>query len=63
MPVAWTLHAAALWSWHVPVAYDAALASGPLHDAEHLVFAATAALFWWPVIDPAPRASTSPPSA
>lgn len=61
MPVAWTLHAAALWIWHVPVAYDAALASGPLHDAEHLVFAATAALFWWPVIDPAPRASTPPP--
>jgi putative membrane protein len=61
MPVAWTLHAAALWLWHVPVAYDAALASGPLHDAEHLVFAATAVLFWWPVIDPAPRATTPAP--
>jgi cytochrome c oxidase assembly factor CtaG len=61
MPVAWTLHAAALWIWHVPAAYDAALASGPLHDAEHLVFAATAALFWWPVIDPAPHASRPPP--
>jgi putative membrane protein len=61
MPVAWTLHAAALWLWHVPGAYDAALASGPLHDAEHLVFAATAAVFWWPVIDPAPRAHTAAP--
>jgi len=61
MPVAWTLHAAALWIWHVPVVYDAALASSALHDAEHLVFAATAALFWWPVIDPAPRGPASPP--
>lgn len=61
MPVAWTLHAAALWLWHVPVAYDAALASGPLHDAEHLVFAATAALFWWPVIGPAPRGGAPAP--
>ena len=60
MPVAWTLHAAALWIWHVPVAYDAALQSGPLHDAEHLAFAATAVLFWWPVIDPAPRAARPP---
>lgn len=60
MPVAWTLHAAALWLWHVPAVYDAALASGALHDVEHLLFAATAALFWWPVIDPAPRASRPP---
>jgi cytochrome c oxidase assembly factor CtaG len=59
--VAWTLHAGALWLWHVPVAYDAALASGPLHDVEHLVFTATAVVFWWPVIDPAPRAHRAPP--
>jgi putative membrane protein len=60
LPVAWTLHAAAVWLWHVPVAYDAALASGLLHDAEHLVFVGTAALFWWPVIDPAPRLTATP---
>jgi len=60
MPVAWTLHVTALWLWHVPAVYDAALASGPLHDVEHLVFAATATLFWWPVIDPAPRVSRAP---
>jgi cytochrome c oxidase assembly factor CtaG len=61
MPLAWTLHAAALWLWHVPAAYDAALASGLLHDAEHLVFAGTATLFWWPVIDPAPRSGAAAP--
>jgi cytochrome c oxidase assembly factor CtaG len=61
MPVAWTLHAAALWLWHLPTVYDAALASGILHDVEHLVFAATAALFWWPVIDPAPHGGAAAP--
>jgi putative membrane protein len=60
MPVAWAVHVAALWLWHVPAVYNAALASGPLHDIEHLVFAATATLFWWPVIDPAPRAARPP---
>lgn len=60
MPVAWSLHAAALWLWHIPGAYDAALASGALHDVEHLVFAATAVVFWWPVIAPAPRTHPAP---
>jgi cytochrome c oxidase assembly factor CtaG len=60
MPVAWTLHAAALWLWHVPAVYDAALVSGPLHDAEHLVLTATAVLFWWPIIAPAPRHAAAP---
>ena len=62
MPVAWTLHAVVLWTWHVPAAYDAALASGWLHDLEHLTFALAAVVFWWPVIGPAPRAA-SPPTA
>lgn len=61
MPVAWTLHAAALWLWHVPFAYDAALDSRVLHHGEHLIFGLTAVLFWWPVIDPAPRARRAAP--
>ncbi|HXU87723.1 MAG TPA: cytochrome c oxidase assembly protein [Methylomirabilota bacterium] len=61
MPVAWMLHAIALWVWHAPLAYDAALDSPLLHDTEHLVFTLTAVLFWWPVIDPAPRARRAPP--
>ena len=27
-----------------------------IHDFEHLTFFGTAALFWWPIINPAPRA-------
>ena len=55
LPVAWTLYALVLWTWHLPVAYDAALATGWLHDVEHVSFAAAAVVFWWPVIAPAPR--------
>jgi putative membrane protein len=63
LPVAWTLHALVLWLWHAPVAYDAALRSGWLHDLEHLTLAAGAVVFWWPVIAPAPRVAPPAPAA
>lgn len=44
--VVWSLHVAVVWLWHSRVAYDAALASTPLHVAEHLTFLVTAVLFW-----------------
>jgi putative membrane protein len=50
MPVAWTAYALALWLWHVPAAYGAALASPRVHDVEHLTFFVSAVLFWWPVL-------------
>src|SRR5262249_21341689 len=55
MPVAGTLFTVALWGWHHPRAYEAALRYPVLHDVEHLAFFGTAVLFWWPVINPAPR--------
>jgi putative membrane protein len=60
LPVAWTLYALVLWGWHLPAAYDAALASGWLHDLEHLSFTLAAVVFWWPVIGPAPRPAPAP---
>lgn len=54
-PVAWLAHVAAIWLWHLPVAYDAAVADRVVHDLEHLVFFGTAVLFWWPIVHPAPR--------
>jgi cytochrome c oxidase assembly factor CtaG len=50
--LAWTLGMAALWIWHLPVLYDATLASEPLHIFEHLVFLVTATIFWWPILSP-----------
>lgn len=44
------LHAAAIWAWHAPALYDAAVASRALHVAEHASFFATALLFWWVVV-------------
>lgn len=46
---------AALWGWHLPGAYAAALASPTLHAAEHLSFLLTSLAFWRLVIDPRPR--------
>lgn len=47
---AWTLHALALWLWHVPSLFEAALHSEGLHVLQHASFLATALLFWWAVL-------------
>ncbi len=55
LPVAWTLHAAALWVWHLPSLYQAALVDERIHVAEHAAFLGTALLFWWAVVYPRRR--------
>ncbi len=50
--VAWLLHTAALWAWHAPPLYQAALDVPLLHGAEHLSFLGTGLLFWWTVLVP-----------
>jgi cytochrome c oxidase assembly factor CtaG len=55
MPVAGVLYTVTLWGWHHPAAYEAALRYPILHDLEHLTFFGTAVLFWWPIVNPAPR--------
>ena len=45
------LHAVALWAWHLPALYDAAMENTPLHMLEHLSFLITAVLFWSVVFD------------
>lgn len=52
--VAWLLHTAALWAWHAPPLYQAALDVPLLHGAEHLSFLGTGLLFWWTVLAPGP---------
>ena len=39
-------------AWHIPALYDAAQGQTLIHYAEHVLFFATALLFWWPVIHP-----------
>ena len=55
MPVAWVAYVATVWGWHHPSAYGASLRSDVVHDAQHLSFFLVALLFWWPIVDPAPR--------
>ncbi|MDB5824057.1 MAG: cytochrome oxidase assembly protein [Herminiimonas sp.] len=52
---AWLLHAAALWLWHVPALFQAALANEAVHAAQHASFLATALLFWWAVLGQSAR--------
>ena len=44
---AWSLHALALWGWHLPVLFVAALDHPAVHALQHFSFLATALLFWW----------------
>jgi cytochrome c oxidase assembly factor CtaG len=40
------IHAAALWVWHAPAFFNAALLSRGVHDFQHLSFVASALIFW-----------------
>jgi putative membrane protein len=44
--VAWALHGAAVWVWHVPHLYEAAVRSEAVHALQHATFTGTAVLFW-----------------
>jgi cytochrome c oxidase assembly factor CtaG len=48
--VATVLHGIALWAWHVPTLYEAALTSGRLHWLQHMSFFITALFFWWALL-------------
>lgn len=48
------LHALAIWIWHAPGLFEAALVRGPLHYAQHASFLGTALLFWWVMLRTGP---------
>ncbi len=52
--LAWLLMNLAYIGWHVPAAYEAALANENIHNIEHACFFFTSVLFWWPIIEPWP---------
>lgn len=52
------------WLWHLaPGWYDRALNDNMVHDLQHISFFGIAMLFWWNMIDPAPRSSRVPMGA
>jgi cytochrome c oxidase assembly factor CtaG len=58
--VAGLIYVATMWLWHLPTLYDAAVEHELVHAVEHATFLATAILFWWPIIQPAPRLRPRP---
>jgi putative membrane protein len=52
---AWLLALVALWAWHAPVPYRAAVDHDGVHILQHGAFLGTALLFWWGAIQPSGR--------
>lgn len=50
--VAWTLHAIALWIWHLPALFEAALASELVRSLQHISFLGAALLYWTSLLRP-----------
>jgi cytochrome c oxidase assembly factor CtaG len=53
--IAWLVHGLAIWLWHVPVLFEAAVRNDAIHAAQHVSFLATGIVFWWAVLHPARR--------
>lgn len=52
---AWLLHAAAIWIWHVPLFFQAALTNDAIHYAQHATFFGSGLVYWWSVLHPRRR--------
>jgi putative membrane protein len=57
---AWSI---ALFAWHLPGPYAAALDSHALHFAQHATLVGAAALAWWPIASPSRRLPALPYAA
>jgi cytochrome c oxidase assembly factor CtaG len=56
----WTVSALTLVGWHVPALFTLALHSEVWHAVEQSSFLGAGVLFWWPVVQPRPSATTGP---
>jgi cytochrome c oxidase assembly factor CtaG len=56
---AWIFHALALWIWHIPALFTAALESLPLHVLQHVCFFGSALGFWWAAFGGIARAASA----
>jgi putative membrane protein len=56
------VQSAALWAWHLPAWFRAALEHPGLHVLQHATFVAAALCFWWSVLRPGPARRRAPPS-
>jgi putative membrane protein len=56
--VCWTFSATTLLAWHLPALFTLGMRSENWHMVEQILFFSAGLLFWWPVIQPWPSAST-----
>jgi len=56
----WSVSAMTLVGWHVPALFTLGMDSEVWHSVEQASFLAAGLLFWWPVVQPWPSASTVP---
>lgn len=61
--VVWIIGTLALWAWHMPALYEAALAHEPVHVLEHASFLGAALLFWSVVLSSGARRGVPRPIA
>ena len=59
-PIAWLTFLGTVWLWHLPALYERALADDLVHGLEHVTLVAAALVFWWPLLDAAPRVRRPP---
>ncbi|UCI10512.1 cytochrome c oxidase assembly protein [Mesorhizobium sp. B1-1-8] len=52
------IHGIAIWIWHIPILFEAALQQGVLHYVQHASFLGTALLFWWVLLPRSGRQQT-----
>ena len=48
--VATLVHGTAIWIWHVPLLFNAALGNPVMHGFQHVCFFGSALLFWWALL-------------
>ena len=56
----WTTSTLTLIAWHIPTLFALGVQSAAWHTLEQAMFFGAGLLFWWPVIQPWPSASTGP---
>jgi cytochrome c oxidase assembly factor CtaG len=56
----WTVSTLTLVAWHVPALLTIALQSDVWHGVQQSSFLGAGLLFWWPVVQPWPSASSGP---
>ena len=58
--IAWLLAVGAMWLWHLPALYNAALHNEGIHAVEHLSLLVTGTIFFWPIFTPLQSHRLSP---